>query len=166
MMIDTNFKTCLWNQFGAAIDMLENAIKKCPIEEWNTETEFWYKAFHTIFFMDYYLSKDPDSFQPPSTFSMSEMDPSGRRPERIYTKEELLEYVNFCRTKAHKQLSELTDQIASQRFINSYRNYSILEIHIYNMRHVQHHAGQLYLLLRQTINDAPEWVSQSGIKLQ
>jgi uncharacterized damage-inducible protein DinB len=39
--------------------------------------------------------------------------------------------------------------------------FSTLEILLYNMRHVQHHAAQLNLLLRQEINKAPDWVSQA-----
>ena len=35
----------------------------------------------------------------------------------------------------------------------------MLEVLLYNMRHVQHHVAQLNLLLRQSINDAPNWVS-------
>jgi len=33
------------------------------------------------------------------------------------------------------------------------------------MRHVQHHAAQLNLILRQTIDSAPTWVSKTKIKL-
>ena len=41
------------------------------------------------------------------------------------------------------------------------KNYSLLEILLYNLRHIQHHAAQLNLLLRQNTNDAPNWVSQA-----
>ena len=44
-------------------------------------------------------------------------------------------------------------------------NYSVLEILLYNMRHVQHHVAQLNLLLRQDINDAPTWVTQTDHNL-
>ena len=40
-------------------------------------------------------------------------------------------------------------------------NYPVLEILLYNMRHVQHHAAQLNLLLRQELDDAPDWVSRT-----
>jgi hypothetical protein len=30
------------------------------------------------------------------------------------------------------------------------------------MRHVQHHAAQLNMLLRQTTEAAPDWVSKGG----
>jgi len=41
-------------------------------------------------------------------------------------------------------------------------NYSVLEILFYNMRHVQHHAAQLNLILRQTINKAHDYVSMAA----
>ena len=40
-------------------------------------------------------------------------------------------------------------------------DYSVLEILLYNMRHVQYHAAQLNLLLRQGINNAPDWVARA-----
>ncbi len=46
-----------------------------------------------------------------------------------------------------------------------YKNFSLLEILFYNVRHIQHHSAQLNLLLRQTINNAPTWVSQAQMKL-
>jgi uncharacterized damage-inducible protein DinB len=49
---------------------------------------------------------------------------------------------------------------------NEYRSFTIFELLLYNMRHVQHHAAQLNLLLRQGINDAPRWVSQTKKTLE
>jgi len=40
-------------------------------------------------------------------------------------------------------------------------DYSLIEIIFYNFRHIQHHIGQLNLLLRQKANIAAEWISQS-----
>ena len=118
-----------------------------------------------MFYLDYYLSKDPDSFIPPEPFGLSEFDPSGILPDRVYTKEELLTFLSYCRQKCHDKIVGLTSEGANARFINSYRNYSILEIIIYNMRHVQHHAAQLNLLLRQGMNSSPGWVSRTSFSL-
>ena len=41
-------------------------------------------------------------------------------------------------------------------------NYSVLEILFYNLRHVQHHIGQLNLLLRQKADVAAEWIACAG----
>jgi hypothetical protein len=163
--MDLSLKTILWDQFGAAIDMLENAIIACPENLWNTSTKFWYNAYHCLFFLDYYLSDNPDSFMPPAPFTLSEFDPSGIMPEEVYTKEVLLKYLAFCRNKCHIKLANITQEGLEERFINSRRNYNVLEILIYNMRHVQHHAAQLNLLLRQEIDSAPAWVSRTNINL-
>ena len=84
--MDASFKETLWAQFGASIDMLENAINLCPTTHWNTDRNFWYWAYHTMFWTDYYLTLEPANFQPPSPFTLSEFDSNGAMLERIYTK--------------------------------------------------------------------------------
>jgi hypothetical protein len=158
-------KETLWKQFGASIDMFENAMLMCPASQWDTEKKIWYNAFHCLFYLDYYLTPDPATFSPPSPFTFSEFDPAGKMPERTYSKDELLSYLKYSRKKCHKLIGGLTDEIANQRWVNEYKNYSVLEMLLYNMRHAQHHAGQLNLILRQTIGDAPGWVSQTKINL-
>ncbi len=157
-----NAKESIWNQFGASIDMLENAINTCPDEHWATETKFWYQAFHCLFFTDFYLTMKPETFSPPSPFDESEFE--DRMPERVYTKAELLEYTQFCREKCQNLIAGLDENGFNARWVNTYKDYSIVEILLYNMRHVQHHAAQLNLILRQTIDDAPDWVSRAGEK--
>ena len=79
-------KEILWKQFGAAIDMLENAILACPDELSNNGSNFWYQAYHCLFYLDYYLSPEPKKFLPPQPFTLSELYPEGIMPERAYTK--------------------------------------------------------------------------------
>ena len=82
----------LWHQLGAAIDTLENAITACPDALWSDRSqqpEYWYLAYHTLFFLDYYLSDTADGFAPPEPFTLEELDPAGVLPERPFTKDEL-----------------------------------------------------------------------------
>lgn len=150
-----------WSQFGASIDMLEDAILLCPDEQWETDRKMWYNAFHCLFFLDYYLTIDPKTFSPPPPFTLSEFE--DKMPERIYRKEELLEYLNYNRAKGKRLMSGLTEVSLSWRWTNvsGSMDSTVMEILLYNMRHVQHHAAQLNLHLRQAINDAPEWVFQA-----
>ncbi len=157
----TTIRESIWYQFGASLDMLENAINMCPDEHWDTATNFWYTAFHCTFWTDYYLSTDPSKFAPPTPFTFSEFDPTGKKPERTYNRTEVLGYLEHCRQKASRLISELTLEKLNDRWINDYKNFSLLEILFYNVRHIQHHSAQLNLLLRQTINNAPTWVSQA-----
>lgn len=161
-----NAKEGIWNQFGASIDMLENAINACPDEHWATETKFWYQAFHCLFYLDFYLTIEPKTFSPPPPYTLSEFT-EDELPERAYSKEELLAYLQFSREKCRNLISGLTENAFSARWINQSgtKDYSVLEILLYNMRHVQHHTAQLNMILRQTIEEAPDWVSRAGDKI-
>jgi DinB superfamily len=162
--MDDSLKAILWRQFGAAIDMMENSIAACPDSLWNDGSQFWYIAYHTLFFLDYYLSEEPDKFHPPEPFTLAEFGAEGST-ERVYTKQELIKYIEFCREKCRKLISELNDENLEKRFINDRRNYSRLEILLYNMRHVQHHMAQLNLLIRQSGKVPPDWVSRTKAEM-
>ena len=159
--MNSSAKEILWRQFGASMDMLENAISFCPDDLWSGKNKFWYIAYHCLFWLDYYLTLEPRAFSPPSPFTLSEFDPSGALPPEVYNKEELLAYLRYSREKCRILIAGMTDETAERRWVNEYKDYPLQEILLYNMRHVQHHTAQLNLLLRQEIDDAPGWVSQT-----
>ncbi|MFV1975296.1 MAG: DinB family protein [Candidatus Scalindua sp.] len=166
--MDSTWKEIIWQQFGAAIDMLENAILACPEELWSDRSEhpeYWYVAYHTLFWLDLYLSDTAEGFVPPPPFTLSEFDPTGLLPERVYTKTELQTYLGHCRSKCRKTIQSLTDEKAHQRFMFGSVDLNFGELMLYNMRHVQHHAAQLNLILRQKLDAAPRWVKQTRTKL-
>src|SRR5512145_3330349 len=99
---DAAWKTIIWSQFGATIDMLEEAMRACPDELWNDRSqpmEFWYVVYHTLFWLDLYLSGPVEGFAPPAPFTLDELDPAGLLPERVYTKDELQSYLAHGRQK-------------------------------------------------------------------
>lgn len=157
-------RTTLWHHFGAAIDMLENAIVACPDALWSDRShqpEFWYLAYHTLFFLDYYHSESAEGFAPPEPFTLEELDPAGIIPERPFTKDELLRYLEHGREKCRVIIAGLTDETASEirRFNN--QDWTVLEWLLSSMRHVQHHTAQLNLILRQQTDSAPRWVGRT-----
>jgi hypothetical protein len=163
--VNTFLKTALWQQFGAAIDMLENAMNACPDPVWGDRilaSEFWYITFHTLFFLDLYLSDSESGFVPPNPFTLDEMDERGLMPERVYTKDELRAYLKHGREKCHATIFALTEERAQQRCGFSWLDISVLESLYYTMRHVQHHTGQLNLILRQKTGGAPRWVRKAS----
>lgn len=154
----------IWRQFGAALDMLENAIRLCPENVWGDRKgfhEFWYMTYHTIFWTDHYLDETPESYHPPEPYTLSEFDPEGAFPDRVYTRDEMLTYLEHCRTKCRAVLSGLTDDSAQQLNRHGHKELSVVELHLYNLRHVQHHTAQLNLLLRQQVDNAPRWVGRT-----
>ncbi|MFH1699446.1 MAG: DinB family protein [Candidatus Zixiibacteriota bacterium] len=159
--MDNLWKKGIWGQFGAAIDTLENAMAACPDELWDDRSKFhifWYVAYHTIFWLDYYLTDNTKDFHPPEPFGMTEMDPSGILPERTYTKSELFNYLKYCREKCQTTIMAMTDEALDSRFKFGMVDFNKVELHLYNMRHVQHGAGQLNLILRQEYDIPSPWV--------
>jgi len=165
--METAWKTALWMQFGAAIDMLEKALVASPASLWrgrlwNTGSdrsvppefaEFWYLTYHAVFWLDLYLSGRPEEeFSPPAPFVWVEVDPVWVVPEEPYKKDELLGYLMSTRRKCQTTLADLTDGRARQVVDYPWaagKGVSYLELLLYNMRHVQEHAAQLCLFLGQ-----------------
>ncbi len=166
--MDISWKNILWQQFGAAIDMLENAMRACPESVWGNRSllpEFWYTAFHTLFYLDLYLSDSVSGFTPPPPFTLDELDERGILPERVYTKEELQRYLEHGRTKCRARIAALTDAEANLRCGFEWLDLSVAEMLLYNLRHVQHHAGQLNVILRQKAGTVPRWVRKTAMPL-
>lgn len=162
--MDQFWKHIIWKQFGAAIDMLGRAIDRCPDDLWeNRSIEFWYIAYHSLFWLDLYLHGQAEGFTPPAPFGLEELDPAGVLPDRVYTRAELKTYLEHCRKKCRATIDDMNEKSAREtlQFPWSRIGMSRVELLLYNMRHVQHHAAQLYLLLRKNINDAPNWAAQA-----
>jgi len=156
-------KEILWAQFGASIDMLENAMNASPDEFWGDRThqpEFWYLVYHTLFWLDFYLTDSPNAFTPLKPFTLSELDPEGLLPERVYSKEELLTYLEHGREKCRQTIENLNDEKAMKHYKYGSVQMSFGEVFLYNMRHVQHGAAQLNLILRQKTDSAPVWIKR------
>ena len=162
-----SLKVLIWQQFGATIDMLENAMHACPDSLWNDRSqkpEFWYLAYHTLFWLDFYLSEADSPLVPPSPFTLDERDPDAV-PERPYTNDELQNYLEHGREKCRSLIASLTDKSSGEHLaVGSFAG-SRMELLLYNLRHVQHHAAQLNLILRQQIDSAPRWVRKTSKSL-
>ena len=158
------WKDVIWQQFGAAIDMVENALLACPERLWGDRSqrpEFWYVTYHTLFFLDLYLSDSLDGFTPPVPFTLDELDPAGVLPAQPYTKDELHTYLEHGRRKCRATIEALTEEKAGRRCGIEWHDINNMELLLYNMRHVQHHAAQLHLILRQQTDSTPGWVRRA-----
>ena len=166
--MSTLLRSTFWGQFGASIDMIENSMHACPEELWgdrSRQPEFWYLVYHTLFWLDMYLSEREEGFTPPAPFTLEELDPAGVLPPRVYSKDELQDYLDHCRNKLRRVIESLSEETASERRKFGTKDFTLLEMMLYNMRHVQHHAAQLNQVLRQATNSAPRWVRRTPIEL-
>lgn len=173
------FRESLWKNFAAVIEMLKNIIVICPDEIWQKERKIFYMTYHTVIFLDYYLTSPVKDFHPNLHYIIADPGhlPSEAiddvLPNRFYSKEELLTYISSIKEKCKKIIKQTPKEKFSEGWINDDEikmhglcpsvviKYNLLEILFYNFRHVQHHVAQLNLLLRQNANVATEWISQS-----
>jgi uncharacterized damage-inducible protein DinB len=178
--MDPLLRTALWQQFGATIDMLENALLACPGTLWkgrlwsdhtdhpqpsesdSASAAFWYITYHTLYWLDLYLTGSFKGFAPPAPFTLDELDPAGTVPEQPYSREELHAYLVHLRQKCQTTIAGLSDEQAHQQVAFPWMGgqpMSFLELLLYNMRHVQEHASQLNLFLGQhAVDAASDWV--------
>jgi hypothetical protein len=176
--MDSLWRAMLWAQLGAAIDTLDQALVACPDSLWRERlwhdpsdqpvppefAEFWYLAYHALFWLDLYCSGSVEGFAPPAPFTLEELDP-GVVPERPYTRDELRTYLASAREKCLTTIESLTDERARQSVDFPWAKrqaVSYVELQLYNMRHVQEHAAQLHLLLGQHgIHAEHSWVARA-----
>lgn len=161
MKTEEVFGRAIQRQFCAAIESLRRAINMCPADIWEGRGErmqFWYVVHHTVFWLDFYLTMDPENYRPLAPFGLEELDPAGVIPETIYTKEQLLGWLDHGEQKCRAFFEGMTAERAAKRYQSGWMDFSVIELQLYNMRHVQHHTAQLNLMLRERVNDAPRWV--------
>ena len=171
--MDKLWKEILWSQFGATIDMLGEAMQACPDEFWTTPmwkdpvmgdkfSEFWYTAYHTLFWLDLYLSGSVESFSPPAPFDLNELDSQGLLPDQVFSKVELQTYLAHCRGKCREIIEQLTDDKAHQLSFFTWRKdgLSFTELLLDNMRHVQEHVAQLNMFLGQRTAISTRWLNR------
>lgn len=170
------WKTIIWQQFGAAIDDLDNALNACPDELWHGRLwhepsqekfflpEFWYIVYHALFWLDLYLTGSEEGFAPPAPFLLVEQNEDGPLPEKPYTKAELQAYLALCRQRCRDTIEALTDETAQRRCQFPWGEVSFAELLLYNMRHVAGHASQLNLWLGQQTGAAPVWVLRAEVE--
>lgn len=172
--MDSLWIEALRSQFLAAIDMLEKPITACPDELWHSHlwpdpfmngafTQFWYVAYHCLFWLDLYLSGTEAGFQPPPPFDLNELDPQGLLPANKITRNDLLVYLAYCRQKCLTTIEQLSDEAARRpcEFPWSYGKISFAELQLDNMRHVQEHSAQLNMFLGQHATISSRWVGRS-----
>ncbi len=163
-------------QMAASIQMARLAIEACPEELWDDRAEgspFWHLAYHALFFTDLYLSKDDKSFRPAAFhegkahFLPGDYQDFGGMvgtPEKAFSRDQLLAYADHCLEKCDHTFEALTDQRALERCGFWWYELNLGEFLLNNLRHTQHHAGQLVLLLRRRADIGIDWLGTKDNK--
>ena len=144
-------RSVLKSQYHASFEMLRQAIEKCPASMWNDDNyrnEFWHIAYHALFYTHLYLQPSEEAFEPwtPHRDQYNFMGPLPWPPHdepqigEPYRKEEILAYYAYCRETIDETVDSL-DLDGDSGFY--WIPLSKLELQFYNIRHLQHHTGEL-----------------------
>jgi hypothetical protein len=137
--------------------MLREAVERCPADEWsslNHKNAFWQVSYHTLFYTHLYLQQDEAAFR----VWEKHRGPGVGIDGEPYTQSEVLEYCEFC----DRSIDDTVDALNLDRTecgFSWYGQMSKLEHQFVNIRHIQHHSGQLIDRLRSAANIGIPWVS-------
>jgi hypothetical protein len=159
-------KEIIKSQYLAALEMLAQAISHCPQDLWadpEDKNQFWNIAYHALFFTHLYLQKAEEDFQPWEKHieglhhfdPQIESAPDGEENGLPFSKEELLTYLDFCR-QVVRDMVPATDLEGDSGF--SWIPFNKLQLQFYNIRHIQHHTGELYERLGSRADVEVRWV--------
>lgn len=147
-----NAKNAIMSQYHASLDMLEQAIVACPDTLWDDrgyKNVFWRVAYHTLCYTHLYLQDSEQGFVP-WVRRRDEREPLSRTlrdlEEKLgivepYTREEILEYLAFCRQQVEDRVAIMALDAPSGFH---WLPFDKLELQFYNIRHIQQHTGELY----------------------
>ncbi|MFA6243628.1 MAG: DinB family protein [Candidatus Hydrogenedentales bacterium] len=164
-------KEVIKSQYRATLEMLGSTVSKCPDTLWDDSTyknRFWHVAYHALFFAHLYLHEREKEFvawkrhRKEYQFLGPLPWPPHTKPRigESYTKEEVLEYLALCREEVEARVPSL-DLGAESGF--SWLPFTKLELQFYNIRHIQHHTGELIGRLRSREDIPVRWIAMKGL---
>ncbi|UUO06777.1 DinB family protein [Blastopirellula sp. J2-11] len=166
-MLFETMKTLLTGQYQASLWMLHRCIEQCPETAWDqpvANLKFCQAAFHALFFTDYYLCASPANFklQPFHQQHAAEFcdyeEMEVREQKLTYDRSFLRSYGQHCRAKAIDVIQQESAESLTAACGFAPKTFSRAELHVYNIRHIQHHAAQLSLRLRLDFDDDISWL--------
>ncbi len=167
---EVELRWMLKSQFHAALAMLRDAVERCPDALWDDprfRNRTWQIAYHALFFARYYGGGDEtfDDFWEGHRRETQNPDGIGGEPRpgsplpflpERYTQAEVLAACDHCIAGIDAAVDALDLPAAQCGF--PWYPMGKLEHQMVNLRHVQHHVGQLSERLRQEVDLGVRWV--------
>jgi hypothetical protein len=158
-------KSILISQYQASLKMILKTIEKCPDGLWENNTyknAYWRIVYHSLFYTALYLSESDDTFVPWTThivnYNVLGSVDHGNNPiviQDAYSKTDMISYADYILNNLDKLVVNF-DTTGNSGF--EWLPMSKMQLHIYNIRHLQHHAGQLIERLHQNGITGIHWV--------
>ncbi len=167
-MDEAHIRRQLVQQYLAALAMLRKAIESCPNALWLDDkytNRFWHIAYHAVFYTHFYVQASEEDFHPWEHHQKGSNYLGARKSSPIepasqiapYSRPDVLEYLDICRDQIAKRVP--LDKLDAESGF-SWLPFNRFEVHLYNLRHLAHHTGQLADRLRIVANTGVPWVRQ------
>jgi len=147
------------HNFEQALRLMEAALTDCPDHLWQADlwpdeaptgpaphgglhgSAPWFLAYHALSCLDYDLTAEFEPWAPPQPFD----DNTYGFPDRMFTKPELLGYVDWCRGRVRQTLAGLTEETTARPLPSAHRYHGMLFGLIVGgiPLHVVEHASQI-----------------------
>jgi hypothetical protein len=159
------------SNFEQALRLMDAALTDCPDELWEADlwpdeaptgpvphgglhgSAPWFLAYHALFTLDYDLTAEFEPWAPPEPFDENTYS----FPDRVFTRAELLGYVDYCRVRVGRRLDALTEVEAGRPLPDAHRCHGTLYGVIVGgiPLHVIEHAAQIR-----------QFLTAAGVKVQ
>lgn len=162
------YKSIVTSQFGAALKTLEQSIDRASEEVWaadHVDGPVNRAVFHALIFADLYLCRTEHDIEDQAFhrehrgFFDGYEELKDVTPQGFYDRLICKQYLHFCIEKAHTVIAAETEETLAGQSGFSWRPEPRAELHIYNIRHIQHHAAQLGLRAQLRGEPPVDWVS-------
>lgn len=162
-------KATIISQYLATLEMMKQVVEKCPDAVWlnaNHTNDFWHVSYHALFYTHLYLQPQEADFTPWTKHrrNLNAFGPPPWAPgEEVelgepFSQAEVLDYLALCQQEASTQPQNLKlDAPSGFDWIPLNK----LELQFYNIRHLQHHVGELSQRLWAEAGIEINWVGQS-----
>jgi hypothetical protein len=157
--VQNAFVRSMAQNFEQALRLMEAALTDCPDNLWQTDlwpdeaptgpgphgglhgSAPWFLGYHALLSLDYDLTGEFEPWAPPQPFD----DNTDAFPNRVFTKPEVLGYVDWCRGRVRQATDELTEEIAARPLATAHRYHGTLfGVMVGSIPlHVVEHAAQL-----------------------
>ncbi len=165
------FVQSMASNFDDALRLMDAALTDCPDGLWETDlwpdeartgptphgglhgSAPWFLGFHALLTLDYDLAGEFEPWEPPRPFDEN----TWSFPNRVFTKAELLGYIDHCRGRVRRTLASLTEEAAARTLPEAHRSHGM----VYGVivggipLHVVEHAAQIR-----------QFLTASGVKVQ
>lgn len=157
-----DYANAIMSQYKAALEMLKQTVSKCPTALWNSPDDkaaFWNVAYHTLFYTHLYVQDTVQDFVPWSKHRndsqlIGQPSEAAQRAEP-YDQDTVLEYLAFCQHQIEERLPAMKLEDASGF---EWLPFNKLTLHIYSIRHIQQHTGELMERLGTRAGIEIDWV--------